>query len=114
MHTIWDIMFGVFLIAVCVIAIVIIVIVAIEERIKMTKEKKLDRLYRLRNELKFIIPYPVCDETEQALNDAIKAYEEEPTPEEKALLQKWRDSRGISMDEFAEALEALQKGSNKE
>lgn len=35
------------------------------------------------------------------------------TKEERALLQRWRDNRGVSMEEFAKALELLE-GSDKE
>ena len=33
----------------------------------------------------------------------------EPTKEEKALLQKWRDNRGISMKDFEDAMDALEQ-----
>ena len=45
----------------------------------------------------------------EALDMAIEALEQEPTKEEKALLQKWRDNRGISMKDFEDAMDALQQ-----
>lgn len=39
----------------------------------------------------------------------VKALEQEPTKEEKALLQKFRDNRGISIEEFEEAMDELNK-----
>lgn len=47
--------------------------------------------------------------TDNDYKTIIKALEQEPTKEEKALLQKWRDNRGIGMEEFGEALNELQK-----
>lgn len=43
-------------------------------------------------------------------NIIAKYAEQEPTKEEQALLQKWRDNRGVNMEEFSEALDVL-KGS---
>lgn len=47
-----------------------------------------------------------------------RAQESMPNKEERALLNKWRDSRGISMQDFADALDVLQqikeKARNKE
>ena len=40
---------------------------------------------------------------------AITALEQEPTEEERALLQKWRDNRGISIEDFEDALNTLQE-----
>lgn len=44
----------------------------------------------------------------EALYAARMALEQEPTNEERALLKRWRDRRGVSMAEFADALDALQ------
>lgn len=44
----------------------------------------------------------------KALYMAINALENEPTKEEQALLKKWRDNRGISMEEFEYAMNVLQ------
>lgn len=35
--------------------------------------------------------------------------EQEPTKEELALLQKWRDNRGVRMEDFEDAMNALQE-----
>ena len=39
---------------------------------------------------------------------------QELTREEQTLLRKWRDNRGISMEEFSEALDALQEPQESE
>lgn len=48
-------------------------------------------------------------ELREALDLAIQALEQEPTKEEKAILQKWRDNRGISMKDFEDAMDALEQ-----
>ena len=49
----------------------------------------------------------VTEEDREPLEMAIKALEQMPTKEEEALLQKWRDNRGISMEEFEDAMNTL-------
>lgn len=49
----------------------------------------------------------------EALSMGIKALEQEPTKEERALLQKWRDNRGISIEDFEDAMNALQEPSGE-
>ena len=48
------------------------------------------------------------DEQIKAIEDAFTRYY--MTKEERAILKKWRDNRGVSMEEFEEALELLQEG----
>ena len=38
-----------------------------------------------------------------------KYAEQEPTKEEQKLLQKWRDNRGISIEDFEDAMNVLQE-----
>ena len=73
-------------------------------------------LDRIKAEIEQIAPYdlPWDKRTPEHIRDMaleiIEKYEEqEPTKEEQALLQKWRDNRGVSMEEFSEALDALQE-----
>jgi len=49
----------------------------------------------------------------EALAMAINALEQEPTKEEKALLQKWRDNRGISIEDFEDAMNTLKEPSGE-
>lgn len=44
-----------------------------------------------------------------AIADAIVKKMQVPTEEEKALLQKWHDNRGISMKDFEDAMDALEQ-----
>ncbi len=47
-------------------------------------------------------------ELEQAVDLAIKVLEQQPTKEEQALLKKWRDARGVSIEDFEDAMNVLQ------
>ena len=47
-------------------------------------------------------------EVVEARDMAISALEQMPTKDEQALLQKWRDNRGVSMADFEDAMNALQ------
>ena len=65
----------------------------------MTREEAID----------IIRQYECCKEHCEACEMAIKALSQEPTKEEKALLKKWRDNRGVSMKDFEDAMNALQE-----
>lgn len=52
--------------------------------------------------------YEFNSDYNRALAIAIKALEAEPTKEERRLLDKWRDNRGVSMKDFEEAMNALE------
>lgn len=87
----------------------------------MTKEKLAIKLaidIMERNVSKYINHgiYEVSDtdgavhvEFAEAINILNEMLEQQPTKEEKALLQKWHNNRGISMKDFEDAMDALEK-----
>ena len=82
----------------------------------ISRQRMLKYFEGWKNQIKYYHPYAKnfdipYEEAIQWVKDmpSVNPLPKALTEEERALLQRWRDNRGISMKEFAEALDALQE-----
>lgn len=79
----------------------------------MTREELIDEL---KNRIGFETDnesYAMPKSELEFYTDILTVLEQEPTKEEQALLKKWRDNRGVSMEEFEAAMNKLQSKDGK-
>lgn len=75
----------------------------------MTREELIDEL---NNRIGFETDnerYAMSESEKEFYRDILNVLEQEPTKEEQALLKKWRDNRGVSIEDFEEAMDELQE-----